>query len=510
MKMVSRKFVLLYPLLPAVFPVLFLASQNQGEMPVAHILSALAVIVPVTLLATILLALLVRDISKAAVLVLPLLVVFFSYGHVYELFESISLAGVAIGRHRYLVPLALIGILASSLGILLYQQRLTRLLQSVALVFLALVLLNVAQLVLSSNGPQRVTASNVQPAPGKIFSAPDPTKLPDIYYIILDGYSRADVLEEFYNFDNSDFLAYLSSKGFYVAAQSQSNYMHTNLSLPSSLNMDYVGETDDIKVLYRNNRSMKLAKQMGYSIVHLNSGWQLTQENPLADLSFNAPVPSWKGIFLNDFSEALLRSTAARLFDVERFFVRTKATYIQYNLKKTRELPGLQQPTFSFIHFTLPHPPFIVDAQGKMLQSSSSDPDLWTPKSRYVDQIRYLNDKMKEIVDEILSQSSVEPIIILQADHGSRSSADEGDSRFTNEVFLYEASGILNAYKLPQYCDANLYPSISPVNSFRMVFNSCFGTEFDLLEDKVFYTTNSGPPWGFLPAYLGSRYTPTP
>lgn len=110
--MASRKIVLLYPLLPAVFPVLFLASQNQGEMPVAHILSALAVIVPVTFLATILLALLVRDISKAAVLVLPLLVVFFSYGHVYELFESISLAGVAIGRHRYLVPLALIGILA--------------------------------------------------------------------------------------------------------------------------------------------------------------------------------------------------------------------------------------------------------------------------------------------------------------------------------------------------------------------------------------------------------------
>lgn len=110
--MASRKIVLLYPLLPAVFPVLFLASQNQGEMPVAHILSALAVIVPVALLATIL-------------LVLPLLVVFFSYGHVYELFESISLAGVAIGRHRYLVPLALIGILAGLSGVTIHTHPLS-------------------------------------------------------------------------------------------------------------------------------------------------------------------------------------------------------------------------------------------------------------------------------------------------------------------------------------------------------------------------------------------------
>ena len=31
---------------------------------------------------------------------------------------------------------------------------------------------------------------------------------PDIYYIILDGYARLDILENLYGYDNSDFLNY--------------------------------------------------------------------------------------------------------------------------------------------------------------------------------------------------------------------------------------------------------------------------------------------------------------
>ena len=56
-----------------------------------------------------------------------------------------------------------------------------------------------------------------------------PDALPDIYYIILDRYASASTLEEAYDFDNSDFLEYLSNKGFYVANQSASNYPYTEV-----------------------------------------------------------------------------------------------------------------------------------------------------------------------------------------------------------------------------------------------------------------------------------------
>jgi len=48
------------------------------------------------------------------------------------------------------------------------------------------------------------------------------TSHPDIYYIILDAYCRADILSEMYHHDNSDFLNYLTDNGFYVADQSRS------------------------------------------------------------------------------------------------------------------------------------------------------------------------------------------------------------------------------------------------------------------------------------------------
>ena len=46
---------------------------------------------------------------------------------------------------------------------------------------------------------------------------------------------------------------------------------------------------------------------------------------------------------------------------------------------------------------------------------------------------------------------------------------------------------ILNAYYLPGY-DGDLYATISPVNSFRLVFNSYFGGEYDMLEDVSYYS----------------------
>src|SRR5690606_2778066 len=42
---------------------------------------------------------------------------------------------------------------------------------------------------------------------------------PDIYLLVLDGYGRADVLADMYDFDNTPFLELLTSQGFQVAPQ---------------------------------------------------------------------------------------------------------------------------------------------------------------------------------------------------------------------------------------------------------------------------------------------------
>ena len=50
----------------------------------------------------------------------------------------------------------------------------------------------------------------------------------------------------------------------------------------------------------------------------------------------------------------------------------------------------------------------------------------------------------------------------------------------------------LNAYYMP---GANIlpYPTITPVNSFRMIFNDYFGQDLPLLEDVSFYSSYDDP-----------------
>ena len=99
----------------------------------------------------------------------------------------------------------------------------------------------------------------------------------------------------------------------------------------------------------------------------------------------------------------------------------------------------------------------------------------------YPGQLAYASKRMRVIVDRILSESKTEPIIIIQADHGLKV-VPPGFKAHTAKIKY----GILNAYCLPDGGDKLLYPDVSPVNSFRIVFNQCFGTDYELLEDITY------------------------
>jgi hypothetical protein len=48
---------------------------------------------------------------------------------------------------------------------------------------------------------------------------------------------------------------------------------------------------------------------------------------------------------------------------------------------------------------------------------------------------------------------------------------------------------ILNAYYFPEQKYNQLYPGISPVNTFRVIFSEIFGQDLPLLPDSSFYST---------------------
>jgi hypothetical protein len=58
---------------------------------------------------------------------------------------------------------------------------------------------------------------------------------------------------------------------------------------------------------------------------------------------------------------------------------------------------------------------------------------------------------------------------------------------------------ILNAYYVNEETKKDLYETITPVNSFRIIFNHYFGTNYPLLEDLSYHAYGEAE---FTPEYL--------
>ena len=62
-----------------------------------------------------------------------------------------------------------------------------------------------------------------------------------------------------------------------------------------------------------------------------------------------------------------------------------------------------------------------------------------------------------------------------------------------NVPVLKECMTILNGYYLPNGGDKQLYNVITPVNTFRVIFNHYFNADYPLLKDENFFSTASHP-----------------
>ncbi len=336
------------------------------------------------------------------------------------------------------------------------------------------------------------------------------SKLPDIYYIVLDGYTGQRTLQREYGFDNSLFIQELEQRGFYVASESRSNYLLTFLSFTSFLNLNYLdfarsnpGEpSKDRTLLYRlidYNLAAKLLKEAGYTFVQFSSGWGATEDNPFADIM----IDPFK---LNEFSFLFLRSTPLRLLAPNE-----RATVILHTFEELKHLPDLPKPMFVLVHIESPHPPYLFDRDGNIISNDVYDPDgsQWHQKEPYLEQVQFVNKKTLLVIDAILNRSTPAsvPIIIIQGDHGVETVA--GWTNSPTESRLDERSDILNAYLLPRGGNELLYPAITPVNTFRLIFRHYFNQDFPLLEDKTYFSDYYNTPYKFELVYHKGAYVGT-
>jgi hypothetical protein len=89
-----------------------------------------------------------------------------------------------------------------------------------------------------------------------------------------------------------------------------------------------------------------------------------------------------------------------------------------------------------------------------------------------------------DAIDVILKGSKKPVVIVLQSDHGDEKFLDR-DAPTTQGVNV--RSAILNVIYFSDQSYHGFYPTMTPVNTFRLVFNHWFGTQYPLLSDRVFF-----------------------
>ena len=214
------------PLAFALFPILFLFSHNRAELLFLHELwlplGAAFVSALISFLAAFVL---LRQFARASILASLLVCAFWYYGFFYEILYPILVEKTVLGqdlwRQKTILPAWML--LWSSLMILSLKFKPHFLREIQKPIFFALFLLllipvsNIARYEFFYTGYSTLLHKERVPS----FVLADESVLPDIYYIIPDGYAHSAVLSEFFEYDNRQFLEFLSSQRFQILKDSK-------------------------------------------------------------------------------------------------------------------------------------------------------------------------------------------------------------------------------------------------------------------------------------------------
>ncbi|NTU75004.1 MAG: hypothetical protein HGA86_02655, partial [Anaerolineaceae bacterium] len=191
--------LVIYPILIGIYPLLAILAQNITQIRLDSGFRPLIVALALTLVVFLLLRVLMRNWYKAGLVSSMFLMLFFSYGHLYQLLTNFKPFGIVLSRHIYGIPL---WILLAVLGVWFVSKRIhqpEKLTQPLNILSGLLVMVAIVQIgtyYFNLSSYQAPSLSNDKQT--ALVTAT--TDSPDVYYIILDGYSRHDVIQNYYGY----------------------------------------------------------------------------------------------------------------------------------------------------------------------------------------------------------------------------------------------------------------------------------------------------------------------
>jgi len=502
-----RRAATFHPVLFALFPILSLYAANLAIVPIEDTYRATGILLSCALLLWLLLFAVVRDWKRSGMAVSVAVTLFFAFGYVWSIVvDNYMLWSWFQPKERFqTIWVALTSCVAL---LFLWKWKFAPKLNS-AFNWVGVVLVALPLYTIGSAWFMHWRDSSGLEASATAKSGAAPLGKPDIFYIILDGYGREDSLKQFLGFDNSAFMDGLKQRGFYVADKSHSNYCQTDLSLASSLNMDFLQNAVSQEAQQANDRHIitnmidrsgvaKYLKQRGYEYEAITSGApNFSIKSADIHVQDEAKVTLFESTLLENTPLGSPKKKMSKyLYDNRRSHLLSALTLLERAGNPTAK------PRFLFVHILAPHPPFVVGPNGEPITPahpfSFEDGAFFygmggTPaeyQEGYLGQLQYLNKRIMTCIDEIIRQEHTRPIIIIQGDHGSKKGWEPESLAKTN---LREVYRNLSAYYVPPQIEKQLYPSITPVNSFRVILDTMFSDNMPKLPDKSYFSKISTP-----------------
>ena len=321
---------------------------------------------------------------------------------------------------------------------------------------------------------------------------------PNVYFFLTDAYMRSDALKKGLNFDNSRMMKFLDQKKFIDVYNSYAAYPMTKYSLISTLEMDHLKvPNNNIWNKKYQNKTFNYFRRLGYSIHFMpDLRGMATCHNAVICHKNEAQR---KGFYFSYLGVMLLKTIPL----LEDFLLSVAPERFEYELNEVSDLnlalrnSNSNDPRFFFAHLSMPHPPYIRDANCRSVNIKDGgdfQSFRWANRFKYIDFLKCGNSQLQTLL-EYLVESDPDAIIIVQGDHGAwfvnnkYSQETEPPSLETKprKIEAFEgAYAVMNAIRAPAPCRKLIYPTMSPVNTFRMVFSCLTGEEPDYVPDKSF------------------------
>jgi hypothetical protein len=503
----SKKFIIIHPILIALFPVFLVYSQNIHLILIQGIIFPILIILGITIAIWVSIKFILKNTRKSALLTSLYVFLFFSYGIIFKILESNVTEEYFILIHVLLL-IAYTALVVFITYYIIKTRRnfsyVTSTTNVVSIILLSLIFFNIT----TYNFENFSSFNDETYEP--IIVGNNLGSLPDIYYIVLDEYAPLRTLNTVYDYDNSDFVKFLQERDFYIAKNSHSNYAETFLAMASTLNMKYVNylsdtvgeESLDQRIPYQmisNNHVMKNLKSIGYEIYNFDSGWWGTRSLQIADVNLCSKnqnmdfhtLHALKQISIFRAFDMFIKDPSSKIFHQER----RDRIFCQFD-DITKIKQETEKPVFVFMHVMAPHDPYVFGRDGEEVDykytfgpTGTAYLDPSEEKTAYLNQLIYLTKTLRGVIENLQENSENQPIIIIQSDTGPSTKFGET----VNEMHQVDRMSIFNAYYFPNGKYDLLSDDITPVNSFRIVFDSNFQTDYGLIEDKVFYSTYEKP-----------------